>query len=324
MKSSILKQLGPGTQLMMLMLIIFVSLFVMQLTAFLVIRPLYGVNIFESTEMLVAMENQDAININKIIQVFYQLGMFMIPALIFAKMFGEEDKNFFTYEKKQNYLTWVIAGLFFIAALPFVNFLHHLNLQIPLSGSLVESDVKSSEIILKFLGGQGASEIMINIFVFALIPAIGEELIFRGLILRQIALSTKKIHLAVWVSAGFFSFIHGEATVFIPRFLMGVALGYLYVWRGNMGLNILAHFANNALSILLINFILNDQLDVHYDTLGAHQEDAWILSISILLVAGALIYFYKTKNNKFKKMVDEQPARIKYWEKDDDILDNEE
>lgn len=325
MKSSILKQLGPGTQLLMLMLLIFVSLFVMQITAFLVIRPLFGVNIFESTEMLIAMEDQESININKIIQVFYQLGMFLIPALLFAKIFGKEEKSFFNYEKKQKWNIWLVAGLFFIIAIPFVNFLHHLNLQIPLSKELVESDVKSSELISKFLGGQGIAEILINVFVFALIPAIGEELIFRGVILRQLALSTKNMHIAVWVSAAFFSFIHGEATVFIPRLLMGAALGYLYVWRGNIGLNILAHFINNVISILLINFILNDQLDVYYDTIGAHREDALLLSVSILLVAGALIYLYRQRNNRLKEFViDEEIARIKDIMKNnnDDVIDN--
>lgn len=326
MKSSILKQLGPGTQLMMLMLLIFVSLFVMQITAFLVIRPLYGVNIFESTDMLMAMEDQESININKIIQVFYQLGMFLIPALIFAKLFGEEEKSFFNYEEKQKWNIWFIAGLLFLVAVPLVNFLHHLNLQIPLSKELVDSDVKSSELIFKFLGGQGIAEILVNVFVFALIPAIGEELIFRGVILRQLALSTKNMHIAVWVSAAFFSFIHGEATVFIPRFLMGAALGYLYVWRGNIGLNILAHFMNNIISILLINFILNDQIDVYYDTIGAHREDAVLLSVSILLVAGAMFYLYRQRNNRLKEFViDQEIARIKnIMKNNDDVIDDME
>lgn len=106
---------------------------------------------------------------------------------------------------------------------------------------------------------------------------------------------------------------------------MGAALGYLYVWRGNIGLNILAHFINNLISIVLINFILNDKLDVYYDTIGAHREDAILLSVSILLVAGSLIYLYTQRNNRLKEFViDQEIARIKnIMKNNDDVLDDE-
>jgi membrane protease YdiL (CAAX protease family) len=318
MKLDFLRNLGPGTQLMMLMLIAFFTLFLMQLTAFLVVRPIWGINIFESMDELVLLKDQQSVNINKVMQVFSHIGMFLLPAMIFANLFKDPDKNFFVYRKKQDYSVWIIAGIFFIIAFPFINLLHLANLQIPFSETLAADDEKSTLLLTKLLGGEGALILLVNIFVYAVIPAIGEELLFRGVILRQTALATKNVHVAVWVSAAVFSFIHLESSVFIPRFLMGAALGYMFVWSGNIWLGVLAHLVNNIFSIVIINSVLNNRLDAYYDTLGVHKEDLAILILSILAVAVSLFYLNKKKNNSYRLFMIEQELRRKTFVEGED------
>jgi membrane protease YdiL (CAAX protease family) len=322
MKTDLLRNLGPGTQLMLVMLIAFFTLFLMQITAFLVIRPIWNVNIFENIDAISKLDSVESIQITKVIQVFYHIGMFLLPALIFKKLFGNPERDFFIHEKRQTPSVWVVAAFFFLVAYPLINLIHLANLQIPVGESFVADDEKSTDMLMKLLGGEGATILFVNIFVYALIPAIGEEFLFRGVIMRQIALSTKNVHLSIWVTAALFSFIHGEITVFIPRFLMGAALGYLFFWSGNIWIGVIAHLINNILAIVIINSILNGNLAPGYEMLGAYSEDIAYLISSILLTAFGLIYLHKKRNNSYRNfMIEHEREQNAKMMQDDDILE---
>lgn len=300
----IIKNLGPGTQLMLLMMIAFLAIFLMQITAFLVIRPIWQVNIFTDMEEIAKLQDEASIQITKTLHFFINVGTFLVPALLFRQFFGDPEKSFFVLEKKQKTTVWLSAILFFVVAIPAINFLHLLNLQLPITQNMAADDAKVTELYTKILGGDGWEILSINLLVYAIVPAIGEELLFRGVILRQIALTTNKIHLSVWITAIAFSIMHADPTLFLPRILMGAALGYLFIWTGNIFISMAAHLINNILTITMINAILNDRLDKRFDSLGMYKEDIIYLSLSIILVAFSLWWMYRNRNTAFPDFVD--------------------
>ncbi len=85
--------------------------------------------------------------------------------------------------------------------------------------------------------------------VIAVIPAIGEELVFRGLIQTEFIRAVKNPHVAILITSILFSGIHFQFMGFVPRLLMGMYLGYLYFWSGNLWIPVLAHFFNNGLQV---------------------------------------------------------------------------
>ena len=91
-----------------------------------------------------------------------------------------------------------------------------------------------------------------GILVMGVIPAIGEELLFRGLIQPIFHRLTNNIHLAIGISAFFFSAIHLQFYGFVPRFLLGALFGYIYWWTKDLAFPIIAHFFNNTLTLLLL------------------------------------------------------------------------
>ena len=93
-------------------------------------------------------------------------------------------------------------------------------------------------------------ELIFNILVIALVPALGEEMIFRGWIQRQLMRIINRPHVAIWASAAIFSAIHFQFLGFLPRLLLGVLLGYLYFWTGSLWVSIFAHFLNNGLQVI--------------------------------------------------------------------------
>ena len=69
----------------------------------------------------------------------------------------------------------------------------------------------------------------LGLLVIALLPAIGEELVFRGILQRELWRGTLNIHVAIWVSAAIFSAIHMQFYGFVPRLLLGALFGYFII-----------------------------------------------------------------------------------------------
>ncbi len=97
------------------------------------------------------------------------------------------------------------------------------------------------------LAGLGA-----GILVMGIIPAIGEELLFRGLVQPILYQLTNNIHWAIGISAFAFSALHLQFYGFVPRLLLGALFGYIYWWTRNLLFPIIAHWFNNTLTLLLL------------------------------------------------------------------------
>jgi membrane protease YdiL (CAAX protease family) len=87
---------------------------------------------------------------------------------------------------------------------------------------------------------------ILNVFMIAVLPAIGEELIFRGVFQKILCSLFKSGHLAVWATAFIFSALHLQFFGFIPRFILGLIFGYLFLWSGTLWLPVISHFVNNT------------------------------------------------------------------------------
>ncbi len=91
-------------------------------------------------------------------------------------------------------------------------------------------------------------ETVLKFVVLALVPAVCEELFFRGL-LQAMMVSSFGPWKGILLTALFFAIAHVNPWYFIYYFMLGVYLGCLRNWRNNLALCILAHFANNLYSL---------------------------------------------------------------------------
>jgi uncharacterized protein len=90
----------------------------------------------------------------------------------------------------------------------------------------------------------------ILLFVIAILPAFGEELVFRG-ILQNIFIKMKLPSIAaITLTAFLFSALHFSLTDFLARLFLGFVLGYAYHQTKNFWIPVGLHFLNNAISIL--------------------------------------------------------------------------
>jgi uncharacterized protein len=139
------------------------------------------------------------------------------------------------------------------------------------------------------------------VFVFvviAILPAIGEEIVFRGMIQNDFYRATRNIHVAIWVSAILFSAIHIQFFGFIPRMLLGAMFGYLYYWSGNLWIAVVAHFVNNGFTVIGLYLFRKGIIDVDLESTTSTPWQGVVFSAICTVI---LLYGYKSFYNNNPK-----------------------
>lgn len=103
---------------------------------------------------------------------------------------------------------------------------------------------------------QGERPLWLTLLLVALTPAVCEELLFRGVILRGLARGLPAAA-ALAISAALFALFHLNAYRLLPTFLLGLGLGWLALRSGSTLPGMLAHLCNNAV-IILISAVTGD------------------------------------------------------------------
>jgi hypothetical protein len=133
--------------------------------------------------------------------------------------------------------------------------------------------------------------------MIAILPAFAEEILFRGVLANLFKDWTKNVHVAVFLSSFIFAAIHMQFYGFLPRFLLGMALGYLFFWSGSLWLPVAAHFTNNFLSVIVEFLFRKGITSTNADNFGTNNA-AWLTAISIVGVTALLYYIYKLTNKQ--------------------------
>lgn len=127
--------------------------------------------------------------------------------------------------------------------------------------------------------------------VVAVVPAIGEELLFRGLIQKYLQHIWKNPHLAIWATAIFFSAFHMQFYGFVPRMVLGAFFGYLFYYSGNLWYASVAHFVNNGFTLVMI--YLFQQGIVEFDIEGTESVSIWPTMVFAIIGAVLFVLFRK-------------------------------
>ena len=184
-----------------------------------------------------------------------------------------------------------------LAVVVLFGFNHFINLLSYVMNSLGYNPDASMPLSLNTVG-----DLFLNLFVLAVIPAICEELVYRGIILN--GFRKFGVHTAVFASAAIFAIAHGSAMQTVYQFILGVILGYILVKTGSLVASIIVHFLNNAM-VIIVNYIdqaTNGSLSQVLDGSGSWSATEIVLAICIAMAAVAVIillfHFIKPKKEE--------------------------
>lgn len=239
----------------------------------------------------------------KWIQLLQTAAIFLLPPLCMAYLWAQEPMKWLKVQKFQSFKVSGEAILLMLVALPAINLLAHINQQMALPAFLepLEQWMKTAEenaahLTEQFLSVTTLGGLIINLLLMAVLPAIAEELTFRGVLQHLFTPKHQSSipHLAIWCSAILFSAIHMQFYGFLPRMLMGALFGYMLVWTGSLWVPILMHFTNNAMAVLLSFFAIKAEWDKDLlDTIGT-GDTLWLGIVSIVLTIVGIYIFRRS------------------------------
>ncbi|MEI7802458.1 MAG: CPBP family intramembrane glutamic endopeptidase [Bacteroidota bacterium] len=295
----------PGfIQFMIFGLLIFACSAICVQISFVLIKPLFGI---DGADLLITKAtnhpeelkgSMNEINALKFIQLFSSLGMFLFPGLIFG-LTKNVGGDFLKLKTKTSAKMILLAMAIIFLSAPIVNEIYLLNKQLDPKafgqiGKLLTDSEKQNEMLTTvFLYMPGVTDFLINIFIIALIPAIAEELFFRGVLQQFFKTTFKNAHVAVWLTAIVFSLFHADFNGFIPRVFLGALLGYLFVWGNSLWVNIGAHFINNASQVVMV-YLFQSGIS-SFDAQSDENSPWYVTLIFTIVMIALLIIFYRKR-----------------------------
>ena len=150
-----------------------------------------------------------------------------------------------------------------------------------------------------FLVMNSSVDLIVNLLVLAILPAIGEELVFRGFLQKKIISFSKKPYLSIFFTALLFSVVHMQFEGVLPRFILGSVLGLMFYFSSNIWIPIIAHFINNALIVILSYPALNNKIS--FDLLNLEKFVRWDQAALSLIAVTVLFYLFIKKIDLEKK-----------------------
>jgi membrane protease YdiL (CAAX protease family) len=244
----------------------------------------------------------------KWVQLIQTAALFLLPPFLMAFLWTKQPLEWLKLKSEtRGYGLWAIFLM--LMALPAINLVGYFNQQMslpaflePLEQWMKTAEANAAHLTEQFLSVTTFDGLIINILLMALLPAVAEELTFRGVLQRLIQTQTneainregKRVHLAIWCTAILFSAIHMQFYGFLPRMLMGALFGYALVWTGSLWIPILMHFTNNAMAVILYFLAIRSGWDMDMvDTIGTN-DTLWLGVVSLVLTIIGIYAFRRS------------------------------
>ncbi|MFW6019037.1 MAG: type II CAAX prenyl endopeptidase Rce1 family protein [Bacteroidales bacterium] len=307
-KEPFFKDLKPFSQFVILLAITLFFMFFFSLAGMGLTALLFDFSMEEIQMLTQNPEFPKAIGALKFLQGISQIGTFILPPLIFVALTQQKSiRSYFMFNKVNDNNTWFWSVMGVFTIVPFIGILMHWNMSIDLPDYLSgienwmkQSEETSAELMQSFLDVNSGKGLLINLLIIAVLPALGEELLFRGGIQQILRELLKNKHLAIIVTAIFFSAFHMQFYGFLPRFVLGVLLGYAFYLSGNIWIPILMHFVNNAFSVTVAYLYNNQILAQNYDEIGMTKQ---VIPIVLSLLLTLYVLLRIRKNEKEQRII---------------------
>lgn len=181
--------------------------------------------------------------------------VFLLPSLFLDSYFSYERNRYITGLLSKPSLKVLLYSLFImVLSVPVVSFISYISGEVLSAISSMDLFVRDREIKVlydKLLLSQSAIGYAANVFVIGVIPAVCEELFFRGIIQNFLVRNINSKVFAIIISAMIFSIAHFQITEFLSRWVLGFIIGYAYYKSRSIIVPVSMHALNNIIAIIL-------------------------------------------------------------------------
>ncbi|WP_231426644.1 CPBP family intramembrane glutamic endopeptidase [Pedobacter sp. Leaf250] len=299
------EEINPILQLLLLLFYALIGGFVFGLLAVVINLMIYGLGLVSNFDLLISGDPKYITGF-KIIQILSSIGTFILPPIALALTMQRKVTDFYSFKKPQVLLV-VLVMIIMVVSMPFMEWTVMFNQKMVLPDFLkgIEQWMKEKEdaamkITYAMIKVRSNLDFVVNLIMIAVLPAIGEELMFRGGVQRSITKAFNSPHLAIWITAIIFSAIHVQFYGFVPRMLLGAGFGYLYFYGGSIWYAVLGHFINNAYAVCAAFY-----MQKHNMPLNKADEPIgfpWYGYLISAIITIALFKFFKDSAERERKL----------------------
>jgi hypothetical protein len=251
-----MKTKSASNQFLILISVVLVCFFVLGIVGTIILSSVSGIGLKEMADpSKLDLTKPVYINMLRGMQAIQFVSLFVAPTFICTWLFSRENKKYLGL-KAASHPGYIIAGVgVMLIAIPFTGWLGELNRNIPFPEGMAswmhEQEVDAARTIQALLSRHTLSDLLLNPLCVAGFAAVGEELLFRGMVQRLLIKMFKNPFIGILVSAALFSAMHMQFYGFFPRLALGILLGLIYWYSGSLWVAMLAHFIYDAVLIIL-------------------------------------------------------------------------
>jgi uncharacterized protein len=312
MKTAILGHLTPFAKIVFVLMLIITGLILTLVIGILIAIPLFRINLLTDMTVLTNFSNPVVVNLLKYLQIVQSIGLFIMPPLLAGYFFEKNSFRYLGLNKQPGSKIFISVLLLMFFSIPFLNWMVSINESMKLPSFLQgieqwmkDSEEQASQLTTAFLDVKSAGGFLVNILMIAILPAIGEELLFRGVLQKLFGEWFRNIHVAIFFTAFIFGAVHMQFYGLLPRMMLGVIFGYFFYWSGSLWIPIFAHFLNNA-SVVLISFLSNQGvIKTDYENFG-NTDNLLLILGSVLISAILLIFIYRKQRLTSQLLADDE------------------
>lgn len=283
----------PAAMLVFTAIAVIILGLVFQLIGLVLAGIFFDVRLFDLLERMADVDSS-ILGALKFLQIVAALGTFVFSSFLLSRIYTGSWLGFFPFGRSVNVRAMVILLLIVVAALPAVNFLTDLNTRFRIPLDRVEDYFRSLEeqtesLMMALIRAETLGTLLVNFLMIALIPAVGEELVFRGLIQKHFRDIFRNPHVAVLLASVIFSLAHFQVYSFLPRFFLGIILGYMLVYGKSLWYPMAAHLVNNTMGVLFYFFYNKGTVPGSVEEIGTVEVLPYTALVSFVVVAALFL-----------------------------------
>tara|TARA_Y100000768_G_scaffold234078_1_gene176912 strand:- start:195 stop:1103 length:909 start_codon:yes stop_codon:yes gene_type:complete len=241
----------------------YIGLFFLSITIVLIVKIVFNMLALEFIDAIWDLNSVQIFNdlnskefefiyAHKALAFFDQVGTFLVPSVIFLFLLKTFSINYRTPNNKD----LIKCLLYFVVLLGLAqllllisNYVGYDFLPIEIKNFLKEQQDFNTKIQEGFISKSFRS-FLFNVLLLSILPAIGEELFFRG-ILQKICIGIFKNNITgIVITSLVFGMLHFQIENLLSIIFASILLGLIYDYSKNILLTILLHFGFNFFSLI--------------------------------------------------------------------------
>lgn len=239
-----------------------------------------------------------------------QVLFILLPALVLAKMFYEDVGTIIRFRLPdlkgvflfvtgtliltpllQSYIA--IQNYFFYRLADNYEFINSIKIALDALNEMVEKTYSHLLSVNSFLEG------LFVIGVIAVVPAVCEEVMFRGFVQKSFELKIKPVW-AILITSVFFGLYHFNPYGIVPLIGLGIYFGFAAYMSNSILVPVILHFLNNFIAVILYFMFGNEELIKSTSDKEIDLQSAVIFFILFSLMFSFLIVLIKKHYQKNK------------------------